>query len=316
MVHIASFNDLKSCSFGFIDEVWVIVRSLKNALPTFWNEDSTVRTDLDVYHVPQLSPSVDLFHSYLRWRDEGIWNEETFQEKYVPQFLNEMHGEEQKRFLNILFQKAQQKEILLLCFCPDETLCHRSIVLGLIQGVCKEREIEYEENNDYSDYYVQYRKLNNPFIRNSQRYKYRQENYFYLLVAGTRTYNDYETLKRECDMVLSKKQNYHIVIVEGGAKGADALAKRYANERGYELKEFPADWNKYGKSAGYRRNEQMHNYIMLMSDSPKGRGCLCFWNGESKGTAHNFKLSKDEGTPLWVYNYEAGFYINDEALDL
>ena len=37
--------------------------------------------------------------------------------------------------LNILFQKAQQKEILLLCFCPDETLCHRSIVLGLIQGV-------------------------------------------------------------------------------------------------------------------------------------------------------------------------------------
>lgn len=320
-IYTASFNDLKDCDFGFIDEVWVIVRSLKNGLPTFWNDDGTVRTDIDVYHVPQLSPSKELFHAYLSWRDQGIWNKDTFEEKYVPQFLAEMHGEEQKKFLNLLFQKGQQKSILLLCYCQEEVLCHRSIILGLMQGVYTEKNLRVDcegENftlGDYSDYYEQYRKLDNSFSRNMQKSTFKRENTFYLLVAGTRTFNDYNLLVKECDTVLQNKvvQGKHIVIVEGEAKGADTLAKQYAEEKGYTVVPFPADWDKHGKSAGYKRNEQMHLYIA----SPTGkndRECICFWDGKSRGTRHNFYLADVYKNPLRVYDYIRGEYVSSKEI--
>ena len=61
---------------------------------------------------------------------------------------------------------------------------------------------------------------------------------------------------------------------------------------------FPADWEKFGKSAGYRRNFQMHEYI---ASFPK-RECVCFWDGKSKGTAHNFKLAEDFNMKLEVFD--------------
>lgn len=124
---------------------------------------------------------------------------------------------------------------------------------------------------------------------------------FYLLIAGSRTYNNYKEMCSLCDFMLHNhvKANDNIHIVEGAAKGADSLAKQYAIMRGYQLHEFPADWNKYGKSAGYKRNAIMHEFISKYEN----RGCLCFWDGSSKGTQHNFALAHDAGTPLRVYNY-------------
>ena len=73
--------------------------------------------------------------------------------------------------------------------------------------------------------------------------------------------------------MLSKiKTIYNIEIVQGGANGADKFAEIYANNHGYACKLFKADWDNYGKSAGYRRNSDMHNYIKQF----KNRGCLCF----------------------------------------
>jgi hypothetical protein len=117
---------------------------------------------------------------------------------------------------------------------------------------------------------------------------------FYCLVAGSRTFTDYSLLSYKLDALLANQTD--ITIVSGGARGADALAKRYAKEHNFAYIEFPADWNKFGKSAGYRRNEQMHRYIAQFEH----RGCVCFWNGESKGTQHNFKLSEQYKTPLRI----------------
>ncbi len=126
---------------------------------------------------------------------------------------------------------------------------------------------------------------------------------FYCIVAGSRTFNDYDLLEHKLNAFLSVKKHIdqaHIVIVSGGAKGADALAERYAKEKGYELKVFKADWNLYGKSAGYRRNEQMHRYVSQFED----RGCVCFWNQISKGTTHNFILCEKYKTPLRVVAFK------------
>ena len=117
---------------------------------------------------------------------------------------------------------------------------------------------------------------------------------FYCLVVGSRTFSDYSLLSDKLDKLLSNQKE--VVIVSGGARGADALAKHYAKEHNLDYREFPADWNRYGKSAGYKRNVAMHRYIAQFSD----RGCVCFWDGKSKGTQHNFALAEQYKTPLRI----------------
>lgn len=125
---------------------------------------------------------------------------------------------------------------------------------------------------------------------------------FYLLIAGSRRYNNYIEMKAKTDYFISNKikEGCKIHIVSGGAKGADALAKQYAIQNRFEYHEFPADWNRYGKSAGYIRNKQMHIFI---AQYPY-RGVLCFWDGKSRGTKHNFGLAETYKTPLRIVQYK------------
>lgn len=119
---------------------------------------------------------------------------------------------------------------------------------------------------------------------------------FYCLVIGSRTFNDYSLMYATLDKMLI---NYtDITIVSGGASGADALAERYAKDKGYALKVFPADWS-LGKSAGYQRNTQMHQYIAQFPH----RGCIAFWDGISRGTQHNFKLAEQLGNQIRIYKF-------------
>jgi hypothetical protein len=134
---------------------------------------------------------------------------------------------------------------------------------------------------------------------------------FAILIAGSRHYDNYNEFCEIMNYNLSRvKDFYNILIIHGGAFGADNLANRYANENSYELKVFSADWDLYGKSAGYRRNVQMHNFINEFDK----RACMCFWDGQSKGTQHNFKLSNNNKTQLRVYNYiDKKMYSGEEV---
>ena len=120
----------------------------------------------------------------------------------------------------------------------------------------------------------------------------------YCLVVGSRNFTDYKTMCKALDLILANYTN--VVIVSGGAKGADALAERYAKEHKYTLKIFPADWDKYGKRAGYIRNKEMHKYIAAFPN----RTVVAFWDGSSKGTAHNFELSLTYNNPLKIFHYK------------
>jgi hypothetical protein len=52
--------------------------------------------------------------------------------------------------------------------------------------------------------------------------------------------------------------NLSIIILSGGtSQGADALGEKYAAEHGLKVEKYPADWNKFGKRAGYLRNNRM-----------------------------------------------------------
>ena len=62
------------------------------------------------------------------------------------------------------------------------------------------------------------------------------------------------------------------------------------------LKVMPADWDKNGKAAGFIRNKAMHELIARYEH----RGCVLFWDGKSKGTAHNFGLAEKYKTTIRI----------------
>ena len=117
---------------------------------------------------------------------------------------------------------------------------------------------------------------------------------FKLIVAGGRTFNDYELLKTKLDHLLKNKEIGYVEIVSGGAIGADKLGERYANERGFMLKIFSAKWEVYGKSAGYRRNAEMADYA---------DACVVFWDGKSKGSKHMIDLANKKGIRVVIARY-------------
>lgn len=113
---------------------------------------------------------------------------------------------------------------------------------------------------------------------------------FNVIVAGSRTFTDYALLKTKLDAFLKEKALTHnIVIVSGLARGADTLGLRYAKERGYKTLQFPADWDKFGKSAGYRRNLQMADVA---------HACVAFHADNSRGTADMMRICTKRSIPL------------------
>lgn len=82
--------------------------------------------------------------------------------------------------------------------------------------------------------------------------------------------------------------------MSGTANGADQLSERWAKEFGYLIKYFPANWEKYGKLAGYKRNKQMAEYADAL---------IAFWDGKSKGTKHMIDLAKEQNLQVRVVRY-------------
>lgn len=113
-----------------------------------------------------------------------------------------------------------------------------------------------------------------------------------VIIAGGREFSDYELLKSSCDNILSSVTD--IEIVSGKSLGADKLGEYYAKEKGYKVKEFPADWIKYKKGAGPIRNKQMAEYA---------DGLIAFWDGRSKGTKNMIDLAKKHGLKVRIIKY-------------
>lgn len=119
---------------------------------------------------------------------------------------------------------------------------------------------------------------------------------FALLVVGSRSITDYWYVKGKLDHLIGPiRDKYRFQVVSGGANGVDKLAEKYAKENRFEMRVMPAEW-KYGKRAGYIRNDAMHEYISGFAH----RGCVAFWDGstKSKGTLHSLELAKKHGNPI------------------
>jgi len=112
-----------------------------------------------------------------------------------------------------------------------------------------------------------------------------------LAIIGSRTFNDYDVL---CDN-LESMINTTTLVVSGAAKGADSMGERWAKDNGIKTLIFPAEWDKYGKRAGYIRNEDIIKNCEF---------CVAFWDGVSKGTMHSVSLCKKYNKPYKIIKYE------------
>ena len=108
-------------------------------------------------------------------------------------------------------------------------------------------------------------------------------------VIGSRTFTNYEKVKKVLDQLEIS------LIVSGGAKGADSLAECYAVENSIETLIFEAEWDKYGRSAGYIRNVDIVNSSDII---------LAFWDGKSKGTLHSINFAKKKNKALRIIKGE------------
>ena len=126
-----------------------------------------------------------------------------------------------------------------------------------------------------------------------------------VIIAGSRSFNDYEFLKTNCLNIFRqlKAEGYDtkretLEIISGTANGADKMGERFAEEFNLKVVHFPADWNKYGKRAGYIRNEQMALY------AKEDNGVLiAFWNETSKGTKHMIDLANKHRLRVFVVKF-------------
>lgn len=116
---------------------------------------------------------------------------------------------------------------------------------------------------------------------------------FKVIVAGTRSCDDYELLEERLNYYLQDKTD--VEIVSGTARGTDQLGELYAANHGLSVTRFPAEWERYGKSAGYKRNAQMAEYA---------DAAIVFWDGKSKGSRHMIDLAKQRGLQVRVVLYE------------
>jgi len=95
-----------------------------------------------------------------------------------------------------------------------------------------------------------------------------------VLVCGGRDFEDQDLLDRTLDRI--NEERGISTIIHGLARGADRMGGEYARVHAIPVLEFPADWGKYGRKAGYVRNARMlkEGQPELVVAFPGGKGTM------------------------------------------
>ena len=114
-----------------------------------------------------------------------------------------------------------------------------------------------------------------------------------VIVTGGREYGDRARVYTALDGIAPD------LVIEGGATGADQLARQWADERGVHYATVPALWKKFDRAAGPRRNGVMVEILKALAAS--GRECIvCAFPG-NRGTASCVTIATEAG--LYVKTY-------------
>lgn len=127
-----------------------------------------------------------------------------------------------------------------------------------------------------------------------------------IIIAGSREFRDYSFLESSVLKIVNelKELGYcisrdSVEIISGTAYGADRLGEVFAFNYGLKVKRFPANWEMFGKRAGYLRNSEMSKYAK--QDNEIGV-LIAFWNG-SRGTKHMIDLATKDGLKVYIIEF-------------
>lgn len=113
-----------------------------------------------------------------------------------------------------------------------------------------------------------------------------------VLVTGSRTWTDLDTITRALSMIAEDYEG-PFTLIDGRAPGADTLAMLAAKRMGWEIESHIAEWERYGKRAGFIRNREM-----VESDADV---CVAFIKNGSKGATQTVMLARQAAIPVRTY---------------
>lgn len=109
-----------------------------------------------------------------------------------------------------------------------------------------------------------------------------------VIIAGSRSITNIDDVKEawaNCNFDITE-------VVSGCARGVDLLGEAIARHLGVPIQRFPADWDRFGPSAGPIRNLMMARYA---------DGLIAVWDGTSKGTKHIIRTMKRHNKPVYIH---------------
>lgn len=108
-----------------------------------------------------------------------------------------------------------------------------------------------------------------------------------VIIAGSRDLERIEYIEKAVE-----ESGFDIThIISGAARGIDKNSIVYAVKTKTHYTVYPAEWDKYGKSAGYKRN-------MTMADNADA--LIAIWDGESRGTKHMIDIMNNQNKPVYI----------------
>jgi len=147
---------------------------------------------------------------------------------------------------------------------------------------------EFYGTNRTDEWYIGY--FQSPDVAKEQAHLwYKRKDGLKVIIAGSRGITNYQLL----EVIMKNYPDADNIweVVSGTARGVDILGEKWSILNNRELKKFPADWEQYGRSAGYKRNVQMSEYadqaIVIILD-------------HSKGSEHMAKIMHDCNKPVMV----------------
>lgn len=122
-----------------------------------------------------------------------------------------------------------------------------------------------------------------------------------ICVCGSRTITNYKIIEQGINNILRENNFLATELISGCATGPDKLGETWAAKNGVNIVRMPADWKKYGLSAGYIRNCQMADISDII---------ISFWDGKSRGSKHMIDYCKKISKKIFIFDEEGKAHVN------